>query len=187
MRLFQERLFHRIIISIVYKELIIYVIFRSLPEIILCQFYWTEDQIKRDLMEVLMPALKQVWGVMTIFNLPDKDELEIQMQKRIAELEKANQELRAEIFDRKQEKHRIKRYNNVLEGINRIFGSVVKAESEEQLAISCLPVAIDVTGSQIGFIGLVGDDRLLHDIAISDLGWEQCLMHKKNRTSKSSR
>ncbi|WP_269851588.1 hypothetical protein [Methanosarcina horonobensis] len=29
-------------------------------------------------------------------NLPEKDELEIQMQKRIAELEKANQDLRAE-------------------------------------------------------------------------------------------
>lgn len=32
---------------------------------------------------------------MTAFNLPDKNELEIQMQKRIIELEKANQELSA--------------------------------------------------------------------------------------------
>ncbi len=33
---------------------------------------------------------------MTFFNSPDKDELELQLRKRIAELEKANQDLRAE-------------------------------------------------------------------------------------------
>ena len=33
---------------------------------------------------------------MGTFNLPEKDELEIQIEKRIAELEKVNQELRAE-------------------------------------------------------------------------------------------
>ncbi len=33
---------------------------------------------------------------MGTFNLPDRNELEIQMQKRITELEKANQDLRAE-------------------------------------------------------------------------------------------
>ncbi len=36
-----------------------------------------------------------------------------------------------------------------------------------------------MTGSRIGFIGLIGDDGLLHDIAISDMGWEQCLMYDK--------
>jgi hypothetical protein len=33
-------------------------------------------------------------------------------------------------------------------------------------------VALEVTGSQLGFVNLVGDDELLHDIAISDMGWE---------------
>ena len=43
----------------------------------------------------------------------------------------------------------------------------------------CLSVALEVTGSQLGFVNLLGDDGLLHDIAISDMGWEQCLMYDK--------
>ena len=44
---------------------------------------------------------------------------------------------------------------------------------------ACLSVALEVTGSLIGFINLVGADGLLHEIAISDMGWEQCLMYDK--------
>jgi PAS domain S-box-containing protein len=36
-----------------------------------------------------------------------------------------------------------------------------------------------VTDSQLGFVNLVGDDGLLHDIAISDMGWKECLMYDK--------
>ena len=36
-----------------------------------------------------------------------------------------------------------------------------------------------ITGSQLGFVNLVGDDGLLHDIAISDMGWKECLMYDK--------
>ncbi len=116
---------------------------------------------------------------MTASKLPDRDEMRIQIQKRITELEKANQDLRNEILERKQEKHKINRYNSVLEGINRIFGSIVKAETEEELGNKCLSIALEVTGSQIGFVGEVGADRLLHDIAISDMGWNQCCMYNK--------
>ncbi|MHC1755145.1 MAG: PAS domain S-box protein [Methanosarcina sp.] len=84
-----------------------------------------------------------------------------------------------DINERKQEEHRIRRYNRVLEGINRIFGNVLRAETEGELGNTCLSVALEVTGSQIGFVGEVGADGLLHDIAISDMGWEQCLMHEK--------
>ena len=52
-------------------------------------------------------------------------------------------------------------------------------KTEEELANECLSVALEITGSRIGFVGLVGDDGLLHDIAISDMGWEQCLMYDK--------
>jgi hypothetical protein len=51
---------------------------------------------------------------MTIFNLPDKDELKIQMQKRIAELEKANQDLRAEILECKKVGETLKREQSLL-------------------------------------------------------------------------
>ncbi len=108
-----------------------------------------------------------------------EEELELRAQERIAELEKANKELRAETLKRKQEEHRIQRYNKVLEGINRIFGSIVKAETKEELGIACLYVALDVTGSQIGFVGEVGADGLMHDLAISNSGWDECLMYDK--------
>ncbi len=36
-----------------------------------------------------------------------------------------------------------------------------------------------MTGSQLGFVNLLGDDGLLHDTAISEIGWEQCLMYDK--------
>ena len=52
-------------------------------------------------------------------------------------------------------------------------------KTEEELANECLSVALKITGSQFGFVNLVGDDGLLHDIAISDMGWKQCLMYDK--------
>ena len=102
---------------------------------------------------------------MTISDRPNADESDIMDQEWITELGKANQEL--------------SRRNLVLEGINRIFSIVVKDKTEEELENECLSVALRITGSQLGFVNLVGDDGLLHDIAISDMGWKQCLMYDK--------
>ncbi|MDY9927249.1 PAS domain S-box protein [Methanosarcina sp.] len=84
-----------------------------------------------------------------------------------------------DITENKREEHKMRRYNSVLEGINRIFGSVIKAETEEELGNSCLSVALEVTGGGIGFVGVVDTDGILHDIAISDMGWDECLMYDK--------
>jgi PAS domain S-box-containing protein len=84
-----------------------------------------------------------------------------------------------DITERKQEEHRIRRYNRILEGINRIFSNVVQAKTEEELGETCLSVALEVTGSQFGFINEMGADRLLYDIAKSELAWERCLMYDK--------
>jgi hypothetical protein len=128
-------------------------------------------------------------GVRTISDRRSADEPEIPIQERIAELEKANQALRTEILERESsETDLIKlkdkleaaitlRNNRILEGINRIFSIVVQQKTEEELGNECLSVALEVTGSQLGFVNLVGDDWLLHDIVISDIGWEQCLMY----------
>ena len=84
-----------------------------------------------------------------------------------------------DITERKQEEHRIRRYNRILEGINRIFSNVVQAKTEEELGNACLSVALEVTGSQFGFINEMDADGLLHDVAKSELGWEQCFMYDK--------
>jgi PAS domain S-box-containing protein len=84
-----------------------------------------------------------------------------------------------DISKRRQEEHKICRCNRVLEGINWIFSSVVQAKTEEELGNTCLSVALEVTDSEFGFINEIGTDGLLHDIAKSELGWEQCQMYDK--------
>ncbi len=84
-----------------------------------------------------------------------------------------------DVTKKKQEEHRIFRHNLILKGINQIFTIVVQEKTEEELGNECLSVALEVTGSQLGFVNLLGDDGLLHDVAISDIGWKQCLMYDK--------
>jgi len=97
------------------------------------------------------------------------DERDIRVQELTAELRNANC---------KQQEHTL-RYNRILEGINNILSNVMQAKTEEKMANACLSVALKLTGSLIGFIGLVGDDGQLHDIAISEMGWNQCQMYDK--------
>ncbi len=106
---------------------------------------------------------------MTISDRLCADEPESLVQERTAELERANNE---------QEEH-IRRYSQILEGINSILSNVMQAKTEEKMANVCLSVALKLTGSLIGFVGLVGDDGQLHDIAISEMGWNQCQMSDK--------
>ena len=89
-----------------------------------------------------------------------------------------------DITAHKQGEHRISRYYNILEGINRIFGSVVRAETEEELGKVCLSVALEVTGSQIGFVGEVGADRTLYGIAVSNME-ARSLMYDKAGNPRS--
>ena len=84
-----------------------------------------------------------------------------------------------DINKRKQEEKRTCRYNSILEGMNRILGNVVQAKTEEELGNACLSIALEITGSKIGFVGEVSDTGLLHDIAISKGGRDQCLMYDK--------
>ena len=67
----------------------------------------------------------------------------------------------------------------VLTSINRIFREALTTDSEEELGRVCLSIAEELTGSKFGFIGEIGPDGLLHDIAISDPGWDLCTMKDK--------
>ncbi|MBI4775466.1 MAG: PAS domain S-box protein [Deltaproteobacteria bacterium] len=81
-----------------------------------------------------------------------------------------------DISERKREEQRIRRYNNVLQGINRICQKVIRAESEEAFGETCLEIALEITGGEIGFIAEIGNDGLLHYVAVSQSGWSQCAM-----------
>ncbi len=90
-----------------------------------------------------------------------------------------------DITEKKQREQKIRRYYNVLEGINRIFGSVIRAETEEELGNVCLSVALEVTGSQTGFVGEMGAGSILHGIAASNMEWAQYLTYDKTGNHRS--
>ena len=112
---------------------------------------------------------------MTIFDRWSADKLEIRVQELTAELEKSQSGINTENelikLKDKFEAEITLRYNRILEGINRIFSIVMQDKTEEELRNECLSIALEVIGSKLGFVGLIGDNWLLHDIAISDMGW----------------
>ncbi|MGO8936732.1 MAG: sensor histidine kinase, partial [Mycobacterium sp.] len=101
-------------------------------------------------------------------------------------LEETVQGRDAEIAERKktevalrESEERYREQNAVLQGMNRIFRETLACDSEQELGRICLDVAEKITESEFGFIGEIGPDGLLHDIAISETGWEMCTMYDK--------
>jgi PAS domain S-box-containing protein len=86
-----------------------------------------------------------------------------------------------DITERKLVEEKTLHQQAVLTSINRIFREALATDSEEELGRACLSIAAELTGSKFGFIAEIGADGLLHDIAISDPGWELCTMVDKTR------
>jgi PAS domain S-box-containing protein len=84
-----------------------------------------------------------------------------------------------DITSRKLAEEMIIRQNQIQEAINVIFQKSLSCDTEEELGRMCLAAAEELTGSKIGFIGEIGQDGWVHDIAISDPGWEMCSMYDK--------
>lgn len=66
--------------------------------------------------------------------------------------------------------------NIILQGINQILREAITCETEEELGRTCLEVALNLTRSKFGFIGLINSEGCMDNIAISDLGWDLCRM-----------
>ncbi|HYK89754.1 MAG TPA: ATP-binding protein, partial [Acidobacteriota bacterium] len=81
-----------------------------------------------------------------------------------------------DITKRKAAEEQVFHQQTILEGINRIFHEALTCPTEEHLGRTCLTVMEQLTGSRLGFIAEVNDQGTLDDIAISDSGWEACLM-----------
>jgi PAS domain S-box-containing protein len=84
-----------------------------------------------------------------------------------------------DITERKRAEVRLLNRNVLLDGISQVFREALAAETEEELGRTCLKVAEAVTQSRFGFVGEIGADGFLHDVAISDPGWELCTMYDK--------
>ncbi len=62
------------------------------------------------------------------------------------------------------------------EAINRILQETITSDTEEDVGRMCLSMAERITQSKFGFLGEIGPDGTLDDVAISDPGWEACRM-----------
>ncbi|SNB45990.1 PAS domain S-box protein [Geobacter sp. DSM 9736] len=82
-----------------------------------------------------------------------------------------------DITERRRTKEMIRRQNSLLQGINRIFHQALSADSKEELGEAALAVAGEITGSSFGFIGEIGEDGLLQDVAITNPGGDACTTH----------
>ena len=70
--------------------------------------------------------------------------------------------------------------NAILGGINKVLEHALKCDTEEELGMTCLLVAEEITGSKFGFLGEILPDGSLDDIAISNVAWERCEMRAKD-------
>lgn len=72
--------------------------------------------------------------------------------------------------------------NRVLNAINTVFRDAMRCNTERELALTCLQVAQDLTGSRFGFIGEVNPAGRFDTIAISNPGWDACRLPESQAT-----
>ena len=85
----------------------------------------------------------------------------------------------ANVLERKRADVEVIRQNKVLKAVSRIFEAAIRTETERDFVHACTEIIESVTGSKISFIGAIGPNGCLHDLAMRDTGWELCAMHDK--------
>lgn len=80
----------------------------------------------------------------------------------------------SDITERKRAEVQIERNNALLAAINKIFQAGMSCTNAEKLGKKMLSVAQQLTDSGFGYIGEVGSDGRLHDLAATGPGWERC-------------
>lgn len=70
--------------------------------------------------------------------------------------------------------------NAITLGINHILHDALSCRNEEEWSRSCLNVALELTGSNIGFIGEVNQQGYLDDIIVSEMNWESFLIPERS-------
>ena len=79
-----------------------------------------------------------------------------------------------DIMDQKRSEVIILRQNKILKSINMIFEKAITCESVNDLGTACLDIIESITNSKFNFIGEIGNDGLLHAIAIREPGGNLC-------------
>jgi PAS domain S-box-containing protein len=98
---------------------------------------------------------------------------------------KVRQQIEVELAERKQAEAALQHQNEVIGAINRVLQAGIQGQTDEQLGRTCLAIAEELTASRFGFIDEIGPDGFLHDLAISDIGWEVCMTVDKTGHRRS--
>ena len=85
-----------------------------------------------------------------------------------------------DVTERKRLEREREQLNASLGATNEILEAALTCKTEEELGRSCLALAQRVTTSKFGFIGEIGSDGLLHDIAIGDSGMQDQTGHRRS-------
>jgi len=85
-----------------------------------------------------------------------------------------------DITERKRAEEQILRQRAVLKGSNKVLREALTCETETDIALKCLAVAEELTGSKFGFICEINQAGRFDTIAISDPGWDACRIPKTN-------
>jgi two-component sensor histidine kinase len=85
-----------------------------------------------------------------------------------------------DITERMEAEAARQRHSSLLAAINRVLEMGLGRETEEQTCELFLELAEMVTSSRISFIGEIGTDGFLHDLAISNPAWDACSMRDKS-------
>jgi len=83
-------------------------------------------------------------------------------------------------YERKIVDERVFRQTAVFEGINKMFFKSLHCETEKELALSCISVAEEITGSEFGYIGLLNESGLFDIIAMNKAGRDACKIPQKD-------
>ena len=84
--------------------------------------------------------------------------------------------LARDITERMWAEKQLRRQSAELDGINKVLLETLTCQSEEEVARTCLATAEELTGSQFGFICEVNQAGRFDTIAISNPGWDACMM-----------
>jgi len=85
--------------------------------------------------------------------------------------------MHTDITERKQAEDALRQHTTVLAAINQVLELGLGGQTEEEFCTACLGIVEEGTASKISFIGEIGSDGLLHDLAISNPGWDACKMY----------
>ena len=84
-----------------------------------------------------------------------------------------------EVTERRRAQNALRQSNSVLKSFNTILEEALNYETTEEMGQTCLREIIQLTESQFGFVGEIGPDGMLHDIATSDVS-EYCKVYDAN-------